>query len=192
LALRSPSRRSRNVRAMGIRERPISFRSPRQSICGAAGWYRAARELDRMLIFGEAHLRQILRSYAAYYEIRTHLAFGKDTRWVGRSSGPAPLSLSQSCMGYTTITSGCNLRKGQVIGHSAAPQSVPCRCAGYQARSSPSAGRFPDILSLPAEDMLANARERNTISPTCQQRPPCALWQPPSRGDGSASRLTSR
>ena len=32
-----------------------------------------------MLIFGEAHLRQILSSYAAYYnEIRTHLALGKD------------------------------------------------------------------------------------------------------------------
>jgi hypothetical protein len=35
--------------------------------------------LDRMLIFGEAHLRQVLSSYAAYYnEIRTHLALGKD------------------------------------------------------------------------------------------------------------------
>src|SRR5215469_13328239 len=30
-------------------------------------------------IFGEAHLRQILSSYAAYYnEVRTHLALGKD------------------------------------------------------------------------------------------------------------------
>jgi hypothetical protein len=35
--------------------------------------------LDRMLIFGEAHLRQILSSYAVYYnEVRTHLALGKD------------------------------------------------------------------------------------------------------------------
>jgi Putative transposase len=33
----------------------------------------------RQLIFGEAHLRQILSSYAAYYnEVRTHLALGKD------------------------------------------------------------------------------------------------------------------
>jgi hypothetical protein len=30
-------------------------------------------------VFGEAHLRQILSSYAAYYnEVRTHLALGKD------------------------------------------------------------------------------------------------------------------
>jgi hypothetical protein len=35
--------------------------------------------LDLVLVFGEAHLRQILSSYAAYYnEIRTHLALGKD------------------------------------------------------------------------------------------------------------------
>jgi Integrase core domain len=35
--------------------------------------------LDRMLIFGEAHLRQTLSSYAAYYnEVRPHLALGKD------------------------------------------------------------------------------------------------------------------
>ena len=32
-----------------------------------------------MLIFGKAHLRQILSSYAAYYnQVRTHLALGKD------------------------------------------------------------------------------------------------------------------
>ena len=36
--------------------------------------------LDRMLIFGEAHLRQILTLYASYYnESRTHLSLHKDT-----------------------------------------------------------------------------------------------------------------
>ena len=35
--------------------------------------------LDGMLVFDEAHLRQILSSYAVYYnEVRTHLALGKD------------------------------------------------------------------------------------------------------------------
>jgi hypothetical protein len=42
-----------------------------------------------MLVFGEAHLRQILSSYAAYYnEVRTHLSLGKDAplgRTVQRS-----------------------------------------------------------------------------------------------------------
>jgi hypothetical protein len=35
--------------------------------------------LDRLLIFGESHLRRVLASYAAYYnQARTHLALQKD------------------------------------------------------------------------------------------------------------------
>src|SRR5262245_53986368 len=68
------------VRAMGIRDRPISPRSPWQNpyVERLIGTMR--REcVDRVLVFGEAHLRQILSSYAAYYnEVRTHLALGKD------------------------------------------------------------------------------------------------------------------
>ena len=45
--------------------------------------------LDRMLVFGEAHLRKVLSSYAAYYnEVRTHLSLAKDAplgRTVQRS-----------------------------------------------------------------------------------------------------------
>ena len=68
------------VRAMGIRDRPISPGSPWQNgyVERLIGTVR--REcLDRVLIFGEAHLRPILSSYAAYYnEVRPHLALGKD------------------------------------------------------------------------------------------------------------------
>jgi transposase InsO family protein len=78
------------VRAMGIRDRPIAPGSPRQNpyVEGLIGTVR--REcLDGMLIFGEAHPRQILSFYAAYYnEVRTHLALGKDaplSRAVQRS-----------------------------------------------------------------------------------------------------------
>src|SRR6266699_2169085 len=68
------------VAAMGIRDRPISPGSPWQN--GIAerliGTLRCEC-LDHMVIFGEAHLRRILSSYAAYYnEVRTHLALGKD------------------------------------------------------------------------------------------------------------------
>jgi transposase InsO family protein len=70
----------RRVRAMGIRDRPISQGSPWQS--GIAerliGTLRLEC-LDHILIFGEAHLRQILSAYAAYYnQARTHLALQKD------------------------------------------------------------------------------------------------------------------
>ena len=35
--------------------------------------------LDQIVVFGEAHLRQILSAYAAYYnQARTHLALQKD------------------------------------------------------------------------------------------------------------------
>src|SRR6202043_1116460 len=68
------------VRAMGIRDRPISPRSPWQNPYVERLIGTVRREcLDRMLIFGEAHLRQILTSYASYYnESRTHLSLHKD------------------------------------------------------------------------------------------------------------------
>jgi len=72
---------SRRVMAMGIRDRPISPRSPWQNGHMERLIGTVRREcLDRMLIFGEAHLRQILTLYASYYnESRTHLSLHKDT-----------------------------------------------------------------------------------------------------------------
>ncbi len=78
-AILSAGFRSR-VRAMGIRDRPISPGSPWQNPYLERLIGTVRREcLDGMLVFGEAHLRQILSSYAAYYnEVRTHLALRKD------------------------------------------------------------------------------------------------------------------
>src|SRR5262249_298858 len=75
------------VRAMGIRDRPISPRSPWQNPYVERLIGTVRREcVDRVLVFGEAHLRQILSSYAAYYnEVRTHLALGKDAP-LGRAA----------------------------------------------------------------------------------------------------------
>jgi transposase InsO family protein len=68
------------VRAMGIRDRPISPRSPWQNghMERLIGTLR--REcLDRMLIFYASNLRRVLASYAAYYnQARTHRALQKD------------------------------------------------------------------------------------------------------------------
>jgi transposase InsO family protein len=68
---------------MGIRDHPIAPRSPWQNayverLIGSIG-----REcLDHMIVFGEAHLRRILRGYAAYYAYynvsRTHRSLNKD------------------------------------------------------------------------------------------------------------------
>ena len=68
------------VRAMGIRDRPISPQSPWQNPYMERLIGTVRREcLDQMLIFGEAHLRRTLSFYAAYYNaVRTHLGLGKD------------------------------------------------------------------------------------------------------------------
>jgi transposase InsO family protein len=74
------------VRAMGIRDRPISPGSPWQNgyaerLIGSV----RCECLDRMLIFGEAHLRRVLLLYASYYnETRTHLSLHEDAP-VGRA-----------------------------------------------------------------------------------------------------------
>ena len=68
------------VKAMGIRDRPISPGSPWQNGIAERLIGTVRREcLDRILIFGESHLRRVLASYTAYYnQTRTHLALQKD------------------------------------------------------------------------------------------------------------------
>jgi transposase InsO family protein len=70
----------RRVRAMGIRDRPISPNSPWQNGIAERLIGTLRREcLDQMLVFGEAHLRRILSAYATYYnQARTHIALQKD------------------------------------------------------------------------------------------------------------------
>jgi transposase InsO family protein len=71
---------TRRIRAMGIRDRPTTARSPWQNghVERLIGSIR--REcMDHTVVLSEAHLRRILRSYAAYYnQVRTHLSFSKD------------------------------------------------------------------------------------------------------------------
>jgi transposase InsO family protein len=68
------------IRAMGIRDRPTAARSPWQNgyVERLIGSIR--REcMDHAVVLSEAHLRRILRSYAAYYnQVRTHLSLSKD------------------------------------------------------------------------------------------------------------------
>jgi transposase InsO family protein len=71
---------TRRLRAMGIRDRPISPRSPWQNgyVERVIGSIR--REcLDHVIVWSEAHLGRVLTSYAAYYNsVRTHLGLRKD------------------------------------------------------------------------------------------------------------------
>jgi transposase InsO family protein len=71
---------TRRLRTMGIRDRPISPRSPWQNAYVERLIGTLRREcLDHVLIFGEWHLRRILALYSSYYnQTRTHLALRKD------------------------------------------------------------------------------------------------------------------
>ena len=71
---------ARRLRAMGIRDRPIAPRSPWQNGCAERLIGSIRRDcLDHVVVFGEQHLRHLLKSYQKYYnEARTHLSLDKD------------------------------------------------------------------------------------------------------------------
>src|SRR5262249_48677158 len=68
------------LRAMGIRDRPISPRSPWQNGYSERMIGSIRRDcLDHVVVFGERHPRHLLNSYQEYYnEARTHLSLHKD------------------------------------------------------------------------------------------------------------------
>src|SRR6266849_6473901 len=72
------------VRAMGIRDRPISFRSPWQNghVERLIGSIR--RECtDHLIVVNEEHLRRILTKFATYYnQMRTHISLAKDALYT--------------------------------------------------------------------------------------------------------------
>jgi transposase InsO family protein len=71
---------TRRVRSMGIRDRPTAPRSPWQNGHAERLIGSIRREcLDHVVVFGERHLRHLLRSYMQYYnDARTHLSLSKD------------------------------------------------------------------------------------------------------------------
>jgi transposase InsO family protein len=71
---------TRRVRAMGIRDHPTAPRSPWQNAHVERLIGSIRRDcLDHVIVFGEAHLRRILKTYASYYnEVWAHLSLEKD------------------------------------------------------------------------------------------------------------------
>jgi transposase InsO family protein len=71
---------TRRLRAMGIRDKPTAPVSPWQNGFAERLIGSIRREcLDHIVVFGEAHLRRILRCYARYYnDVRTHRSLDKD------------------------------------------------------------------------------------------------------------------
>jgi hypothetical protein len=72
------------VRAMGIRDRPTSFRSPWQNGYVERLIGSVRRECtDHLIVFNAGHLRRILAKCATYYnEMRTHVSLRKDAPYT--------------------------------------------------------------------------------------------------------------
>jgi transposase InsO family protein len=70
----------RRIRAMGIRDKPIAPASPWQNGFAERLIGSIRREcVNHIVVWGEGHLRRILRAYARYYNtIRTHRSLDKD------------------------------------------------------------------------------------------------------------------
>ena len=100
---------------MGIRDRPISPRSPWQNSYVERLIGTLRRDcLDHVLIFSEQHLRQVLKSYALYYnEARTHLGLSKGTPYPGPSNVLESSLPRQFCPDYIIATPGYDFRERQ-------------------------------------------------------------------------------
>jgi transposase InsO family protein len=71
---------TRRLRAMGIRDKPITPASPWQNAFAERLIGSIRREcVDHLIVLSERHLRRTLRRYADYYnEVRTHRSLNKD------------------------------------------------------------------------------------------------------------------
>jgi transposase InsO family protein len=71
---------TRRLRAMGIRDKPTAPASPWQNGFAERLIGSIRREcLDHIIVFSDAHLRRILKSYAGYYNsVRTHRSLHND------------------------------------------------------------------------------------------------------------------
>jgi transposase InsO family protein len=91
---------ARRLRAVGIRDKPIAPASPWQNGFAERTIGSIRREcLEHIIVFGEAHLRRNLISYAAYYNsVRTHRSLHEDAP-VSRPVQPAGSIKSHPTLG---------------------------------------------------------------------------------------------
>src|ERR1700733_5376343 len=99
---------TRRLRAMGIRDKPIAPASPWQNgfVERLIGSIR--REcLDHVVVLGEAHLRRILRSYAAIMTTSERIGHWTRTRrFLARFSGPEASVYPRYLVDFTITASG--------------------------------------------------------------------------------------
>lgn len=71
---------------------------------------------ETQLIFGERHLRRVLKSYCLYYnETRTHLGLDKDSPYPAPFSERGPSRPSRFYPDCITATRGYDIREGHPV-----------------------------------------------------------------------------
>jgi transposase InsO family protein len=110
---------TRRIRAMGIRDHPTASRSPWQNghVERLIGSIRR-EALDHLVVFGEAHLRGVLKAYASYYnEAGPTFHWIKTLRILGGNRRSAALPRCQSSAGSIINTSGFRFSIGTGVFH---------------------------------------------------------------------------
>jgi len=102
----------RRLRAMGIWDRRIEPRSPWQNGHTERLIGSIRRDcLDHVVVFGEQHLRHLLRSYQRYYnDARTHLSLNKDAPALRAVQAVGRIVANPHLGGLHHHTFGCDFR----------------------------------------------------------------------------------
>ena len=99
---------TRRLRAMGIRDKPTAPASPWQNGFAERLIGSTRREcVDHFVVLGEAHLRRILRAYAALLTSERIGHWTKMRRSLVPFTGPESLVHTRSLADFITTTSGC-------------------------------------------------------------------------------------
>jgi hypothetical protein len=122
---------ARRLRAMGIRDRPIAPRSPWQNGCAERLIGSIRRDcLDHVVVFGERHLRHLLKSYQKYYQRGPHPLITAEGRADPPRRPDRRADVGRANFGWAAppIYPSVSFRQGQEhrAGHRAQPASGRC------------------------------------------------------------------
>ena len=151
---------TRRLRAMGIRDRPIAPRSPWQNGCAERLIGSIRRDcLDHVVVFGEQHLRHLLKSYQKYYnEARTHLSLHKD----------APIPRTVQTVGQTVAVPILGGLHHQYIRAGAAQRASAASSGGRGAGAGSCSGRRAGAAMIPlASGTRVRLATRSRRAPGC-------------------------
>src|ERR1700688_4389790 len=165
---------TRRLRAMGIRDKPTAPASPWQNGFAERLIGSIRREcLDHIIVFGEAHLRRTLRSYACSTTTSEHIGHWiKMRRSLARFSALESSVRTRYSAGFIITTPGstfsvhtghCSLTAGPLL--YTQERRSPARLAMSEKRQDAGSGRSADLPDGRLVDPPVGARQCDAASP---------------------------